>query len=40
MLLVTLTPMESEIDHYDLTNRVNISFTPVRNEADCTVHPG
>jgi hypothetical protein len=27
--------MVLEIDRRDLPNRVNISFTPVRNEADC-----
>jgi hypothetical protein len=28
------------IQHPAATNLANISFTPVRNEADCTVHPG
>jgi hypothetical protein len=44
MPLVTRTPMALEIGRRALTNRVKsdedpISFTPVRNEADCAVYP-
>jgi hypothetical protein len=34
MPLVTCTPLELEIGHRDLPNRVKTSFTSVRNEAD------